>query len=297
MTRSYAVVTPARDEADNLPRLAASLAGQTVLPAAWYVVENGSTDGTLALALGLEAEHEWIHVLSLPGATAVERGAPIVRALHAGLDAMTVTPDVVVNVDADVSFEPGYFERLLARFDEDPGLGIASGSAYELERGEWRQRHVTGSTVWGAARAYRWSCLQELLPLEERMAWDGLDEFRANARGWRTLAFVDLPFHHHRREGERDGSVWRAGMNQGRAAHYLGYRFWYLVLRAGWNARRSPGSLAMIPGYLTSAARREEQSADPTARAYLRGQQSLRNLRTRSREARGRRTTLPSAPK
>ena len=61
-------------------------------------------------------------------------------------------PDVVVNLDADVSFEPDFFERLLDAFAADPTLGIASGTCYELEGGDWRERHVTGSTVWGATR-------------------------------------------------------------------------------------------------------------------------------------------------
>ena len=39
---------------------------------------------------------------------------------------------------------------------------------------------MTGSTVWGATRAYRWECLQQVLPLEERLGWDGIDEFKAN---------------------------------------------------------------------------------------------------------------------
>ena len=155
------------------------------------------------------------------------------RALQAGIAALAPEPpEIVVNVDADISMEADYFERLLERFDADSSLGIASGSAFELQRGSWQQRYVTGTTVWGASRAYRWECLQELLPLEERVAWDGVDEFKANARGWRTTAFEDLPFRHHRREGERDGSAWRARRNQGDAAYYLGYRPWYLVLRA-----------------------------------------------------------------
>jgi hypothetical protein len=195
----------------------------------------------------------------------------------------------VVSVDADVSFEPDYFERLLARFETESSLGIASGSAYELRRGKWRQRHVTGTTVWGASRAYRWRCLQDILPLEERMAWDGLDEFKANALGWRTAAFEDFPFRHHRREGERDGSSWRAALNQGRAAHYLGYRFWYLVLRAFWNARREPGALGMVVGYGAAAVAGNPRSSDHEARAYIRRQQSLRNLRLRALEAAGRR--------
>ncbi len=185
--RSYAVITPVRDEIQNLPRLAASLAAQTERPRAWLIVDNGSEDGTPELALELARAHSWIRLLSVTGAVAAERGAPIVRALHAAVDDLTADPpDFAVNIDADISFEPDYVARLLDRFDEDAALGIASGSAFELQDGDWRQRHVTGSTVWGASRAFRWACLQDVLPFEERVAWDGIDEFKANARGWRT---------------------------------------------------------------------------------------------------------------
>ncbi len=290
MIRSYAVVTPARDEVENLPRLGASLAAQTILPRAWKIVDNGSSDGTLDLATQLAAEHEWIEVLSLPGTSVADRGGPVVRALQAGIGRLEAhPPDVLVNVDADISMEPDYFERLLAKFDADTSLGIASGSAFELRRGIWEQRFVTGSTVWGASRAYRWECLQELLPLEERVAWDGVDEFKANARGWRTTAFEDLAFRHHRREGERDGTAWRARANQGRAAHYLGYRPWYLVLRALWNARREPAAFGMVWGYAAAALEHAERTSDQEGRAYLLRQQSPRNLRRRALEALGRR--------
>ncbi len=290
MLLSYAVVTPARDEAENLPRLAASLAAQTVPPRSWAIVDNGSTDGTLAVAVELAARHDWISVLSLPGSTVADRGAPVVRALQAGIAALAPDPPrIVVNVDADISMDTDYFERLLGRFDADGSLGIASGSAFELHGGAWKQRFVTGSTVWGASRAYRWECLQELLPLEERIAWDGVDEFKANARGWRTAAFEDIPFRHHRREGARDGGAWRARANQGAAAHYLGYRLWYLVLRAAWNARREPAALGLVWGYASSALSCADRSADVEARAYLRRQQSMRNLRKRALEASGRR--------
>ena len=290
MTGRYDVITPARDEAANLPRLASCLAAQTARPRTWTIVDNGSTDETIAIAGRVAVEHDWVRVTSVPGSSAADRGAAVVRALQAGVAAVSPDPpEFVVNVDADVSMEPEYFEQLVAKFDADPSLGIASGSAYELEEGRWRRRHVTGSTVWGASRAYRWDCLQEILPLEERIAWDGIDEFKANVRGWHTEAFEELPFRHHRREGERDGAMWRARRNQGLAAHYLGYRPWYLVLRSLWNARRELSALAMIAGYADAAVRRTPRSSDGSARAYLRSQQSVRALRLRAREAAGRR--------
>jgi glycosyltransferase involved in cell wall biosynthesis len=284
------VVTPARDEAANLPRLASCLAGQTCPPTTWVIVENGSSDGTLELARDLSAEHPWVQVVSLPGSSSADRGAPVVRALNAGIATLTEPPEVFVNVDADISMEPDYFERLLAKFRADPSLGIASGSAYELRRGTWEQRYVTGSTVWGASRAYRWECLHDVLPFEERVAWDGVDEFKANARGWRTVAFEELPFRHHRREGERDGTPWRARRNQGQAAYYLGYRPWYLILRALWHTRREAAALGLIFGYAQAAWRQEPTNSDAQARAYLRGQQSIRNLPQRLLEATGKRS-------
>src|SRR4051812_44518439 len=104
MIRTYSVVTPARDEALNLPKLAASLAAQTVLPTLWTIVDNGSSDGTLEVARRLASEHGWIRVLSLPGAPVADRGAPVVRALQAGIASHSDPPEVLVNVDADITF-------------------------------------------------------------------------------------------------------------------------------------------------------------------------------------------------
>ena len=39
---TYAIVTPARNERDNLRRLADSVCGQTHLPAEWVIVDDGS---------------------------------------------------------------------------------------------------------------------------------------------------------------------------------------------------------------------------------------------------------------
>jgi poly-beta-1,6-N-acetyl-D-glucosamine synthase len=283
----YVAVTPARDEVGNLERLADALAAQTVPPDAWVIVDNGSTDGTVELAQELAAERAWIRLLRIPGERDPVRGRPIVRALHAGIASLEPLPEIIVSLDADISFEPDYFKRLLAAFAADERLGIASGSGWELERGAWAQRHLTGSTVWGASRAYRRECLRDVLPFEERLGWDGIDEFKANARGWTTRTLVDLPFRHHRIEGERDGA-WQSRVEQGRAAHYMGYRAWYLALRALHHARRQPAAIGLIWGYATAGP---ERMADADARAYVRRQQRLRNVPVRAAEALGRRAT------
>ncbi|MGH2798629.1 MAG: glycosyltransferase [Thermoleophilaceae bacterium] len=285
---SYAAITPARNEVENLRRLADCLLEQTIRPSAWIVVDNGSTDTSPDLVADLSREHGWILAIAVPGEKTAVPGAPVVRAFHAGLAELDDLPDVVVKLDADVSMERSYFERLLGAFADDPALGIASGACYELEDGAWRERHVTGDHVRGASRAYRRECLEAVLPLEERMGWDGIDELKAAVRGWRTSIVRDLLFYHHRAVGERDGASHRRWVAQGRGARYMGYRFSYLCLRTLHHSRRNPAAFAMLWGYAAAALRREPVCADAEARAYLRRQQSVRRLRARMREASGR---------
>jgi glycosyltransferase involved in cell wall biosynthesis len=285
---TYAVITPARDEAGNLPRLATSLAKQTVLPSTWVIVDDGSTDETGAVADRLASAHPWVVFVRNPSSSPIERGGKVVRAFQAGLRGLERQPGIVVKVDADVSFPEDYFERLRQAFASDPRIGMASGSAYELQHGTWRPRYMTSGSLWGAARAYRWECLQDVLPLEERMGWDGIDALKAGLAGWETRIVTGLHFRHYRIEGERDGRRTRAWTAQGHASHYMGYRFSYLVVRSLHHAVRDPAAVAMITGYLVAAIKREKRCNDELVRRRLRERQRLRSLPTRAKEALGR---------
>jgi glycosyltransferase involved in cell wall biosynthesis len=280
------LVTAVRDEEDNLPRLADALLSQSVAPSGWTIVDTGSSDGTVAIAEAAASRHPWIGVIRAPSPRRA-RGAPIVRAIELAADACANhPPDLFVNIDADVSFAPDFLERLAEAFDADPTLGIAGGTCYEASRGDWHERFVTGSSVWGATRAYRWACLADVRPLEPRMGWDGIDELRAQARGWSTATLRGLPFRHHRPEGALD-PAWRRYVGEGATAHFMGYRPFYLLLRALHHARRHPAAVAMAAGFVIRALARRPRLDDLLARAYLRDQQRLGRLRTRARESRG----------
>jgi biofilm PGA synthesis N-glycosyltransferase PgaC len=179
-------------------------------------------------------------------------------------------------VDADVSFEPDFFERLVGAFEDEPDLGIASGACWELEDGEWTRRKVVESHPRGATRAYRWACVDDLMALEPKMGWDGLDEVRVNLRGYETRTIVDLPFRHHRPEGGRERGRLGASALKGRACWYMGYRPSYLLLRALYRSRRDPAAIAMVWGYAAAAAGRVQRVSDPRMVARLREQQRLR---------------------
>lgn len=285
---SYALVTPVRDEAENLARLGDCIVRQTMLPTQWVIVDNGSRDETAAVAERFAAADAWVTVLSSPATPRAVPGAPIVRAFKRGVEALQGDPDVIVKLDADVSFGDDYFERVVRAFAERERLGIASGVCLELDEGEWRPTHVTGDHARGAARAYRAACLAEVSPLEERVGWDGIDELKATVLGWET-GILPIPFRHHRPVGIRDGSRFRRWSALGECSHYMGYRWSYLLVRAAFQVRRDRAAVAMVVSFVAAAARRKPRLADSRAVEYLRDQQRLRHLPQRAREATGRR--------
>ena len=277
---TYAIVTPARNERDNLERLAESVLAQDHAPASWVIVDDGSDDGMYEVADDLAQRHDWILVVETGEdaanlAMGRRRGRDLL-AFRRGLSSLPAPVDVFVKVDADTSFEPDYFARLLDRFAEQPDLGIAGGTCYEVIDGEWQRVKVSGSHPRGASRAYRWALLDDVFALEPEMGWDGVDEVMAELRGYRTAGFTDFGFRHHRKVGEREGRL-RAGAALGRQAWYMGYRPSYLLLRALYRARENFASLAMVWGYAWSAASGAPQCPNPTVTRRVREGQRLRD--------------------
>jgi poly-beta-1,6-N-acetyl-D-glucosamine synthase len=272
--------------------LASTVLAQTLRPAAWVIVNDGSTDRTGELASELAHRHPWITVVhSGREHGRVADGRREGRALlsfQEGVETLGRPVTLVTKLDADVTLPPRYFEQIAAAFADDARLGIASGGRCELEGGRWRRRHLTGTAVEAACRTYRWTCWQDVQPLAPRMGWDGLDLAHAVVAGWRTLVVPDLEFRHHRPMGGRERGRLRARAAEGAAAHFMAYRPSYLLLRALWHARREPTALAMVWGFAAAVVRRCPQCDDPAARTHVRRQQSARRLGHRLREARGR---------
>src|SRR5579862_5318218 len=102
---SYVIITPARNEAQYIGLTLQSMVKQTVRPAKWVIVSDGSTDGTDDIVRKYAADHPWIELLQMPERR--ERNfAGKVLAFNAGYDSVKQTRfDAIGNLDGDASFD------------------------------------------------------------------------------------------------------------------------------------------------------------------------------------------------
>jgi poly-beta-1,6-N-acetyl-D-glucosamine synthase len=277
---TYSVISPVRDEADYLAITAASLVAQTHRPLQWVIVDDGSTDGTRAIAEEWASAHPWISVVSSEKRHERARGAPIVAAFNRGLRELEQRPVVLVKLDGDLFLPAHYFAWVAAVFGRDPRAGVVGGTVWMPEAGRWRLDYgKTSHNVHGVAKAYRYDCLEEIGGLQESMGWDGIDEYAARARDWRVHALGELSILHYKPRGSKQRPL-QARWEEGRGNAFMGYRWQFMLLRAAYRGMverpRLLGGLALLTAYLDARIRRLPQVSDPGAIAELRREQAER---------------------
>ena len=295
---SYSVVSPVRDEAQHLPRTAIAMLAQTHRPLEWIIVDDGSTDGTRAIAEGYASDHDWIRVISARRRHGRARGAPIVEAFEDGRAMLREWPDVIVKLDGDLFFPSHYFAWVGATFARDPRAGVVGGVVWIHDGERWRLDGRAPRNVNGVAKAYSTDCLDDIGGLRRSMGWDGIDEYAARARGWNVHVLDELSILHYKPRGSKQ--PWhRARWEEGLGNHYMGYDFRFLLLRAGYRMLverpRVLGGVVLGAGFAYASLRSLPQVDDAAAIRELRTEQRarMRHLLTGKPDATARPATLP----
>jgi succinoglycan biosynthesis protein ExoA len=116
---SVSVVIPCRDESEFIEELLDAVRAQECPPVETIVVDNGSTDDSVAIVERYAARHPEMPVSVLhcrrPGAAA---------AMNTGIRA--AKGDVIVRIDGHSKPRPDYIRRAVAHLDE-PRAGVAGG--------------------------------------------------------------------------------------------------------------------------------------------------------------------------
>lgn len=277
----YVLIMPARNEADYIEKTIASVIGQTKLPERFVIVNDASTDRTGEMARAAAARFPWIEVIDCPPRD--ERSfAGKVHAFNAGLARLRDVPyEIVGNLDADISFEPDYFEFLLRKFEEMPRLGVAGTAMREEAYDALTDSFYHIHDVFGACQLFRRTCFEEVggyTPVK----WGGIDWIAvrmARYRGWETRSFLEKTFFHHRPMGATETNIWKARFDYGRKDYFLGNHPLWQVFRVAFQMLKRPyaiGGLILLYGYVHSLIMRVERPVPPELLRFHRREQVQR---------------------
>ena len=279
---SYAVVSPAKDEAERIGKTIDSMIRQTQHPVRWVIVDDGSSDKTYELAKAYETSHPWITVIRIERDAARRIGSAEIRAFEAGFQLIAHENfDLIVKLDCDLILPPDYFERLAAYFDADPSLGIASGVYLEQRGTDWTEINMPTYHASGASKMVRRHCLSDIGGFPLAPGWDTADEIKAQAKGWNTKHFTDLKFYHLRREGSAIGN-WKTGILHGRVYYVTDGGLLFLVLksihRVFFGKPFLLGGLALLWGYFKAFLSEEPRLITTLEAKFYRRQLNRRVL-------------------
>jgi len=284
---SYVLVTPARNEEAFLENTIRSVIAQTVVPKRWVIVSDGSTDRTDEIARHYAVQHSWMELIRMPE-HADRQFAAKVHCFRAGYERVRdLEFDIVGNLDADLTFEPDYVEYLLAKFSENPRLGVAGTPFVEGPSSTYDYRFTNIEHVSGACQLFRRECFESIggyTPIKGG-GIDWVAVTTARMKGWQTRTFTEKTLRHHRIMGTGRASRLGARYSLGQQDYYLGNHPLWQLSRMFYQMKFRPyivGGLALFWGYAIAGLQRRKKPVPEELVAFIRREQ-IERLREKAR--------------
>ena len=268
---SIALITPVKDELENLPKYIASIESQSVPISCLVIVENDSTDGTSEYLEELKSLRN-VTVLKVIHMSFEDKsyrvGKNYAALINRGLEWLRdqefyASLDYIGILDCDVFPEREYYEKLTGFLNRNPEVGISSGQTYTPEG----ELHIADSNfVRGHSRIWRKKCLDETgYPLVYTA--DTVSVAMAHLKGWKTQT------HKSARVVSREINVkLGSARSKGYHAYYRGHTLFYMVLKLLYFTLKGNPLMGFerLSGYVQGMAQRKPRIENRAVRKYFR---------------------------
>ncbi len=277
--KKYILITSARNEQDYIEETIKSVVTQNLKPLLWIIISDGSTDGTDDIVKRYAAQYEFLKYLRNDN-TANRNFASKVYAINLALSTIkNIDSDFIGILDADITFEPNYYELIIDQFVKNPNLGIAGGDFFDIINGRKIKVVKTPDSVRGGIQLFRKECLNQIgdfTPLENG-GEDVITEVTARMNGWKVQSFDHLILLHHRLTGTEGFSILKSKFREGILSHSMGYSPIYQFVKSIYRLSERPyiitGVLHLL-GYLWGYIGKNKVKVSDEFKSYLRKEQN-----------------------
>lgn len=277
ISRKYIVVTPCKNEGNNLPNLIQSMVAQTIRPVLWVIADDGSTDNTHEIIKEAKEKHEWIQSIRF-GKSKRDTGLHLAKLMKKSFDFAIeycmkngINYDYLSNVDGDIILEYTFFENLMVEFEKDNKLGIASGGTRQIVGDRVIHDKAGINEPSGGHMVIRRKCFEECggIPISH-YALDSVLKAKAILRGWKTRRFEENIATEVRGAHSACG-YWHGYMVRGKSSYYLNLNPIHVMIRSIIYSFKRPYyiGIAHLVGYFCSLILKKEQIYDNEIKKYF----------------------------
>ncbi len=115
-----------------------SVMAQSIPPALWVVVDDGSTDDTPSILQSYCARMPYLRIVRRADRGRRSVGPGVIDAFYAGLETVALEDfDYICKLDLDLDLPPRYFATLIERMEANPRLGTLSGKPVFRRSAYW----------------------------------------------------------------------------------------------------------------------------------------------------------------
>ena len=275
--RRYCLITPCRNEAKFIRTTLETTCAQSIPPAHWVIVDDGSTDETPAILAEFAARFPFIEVVKRRDRGRRAVGPGVIEAFYDGLARIDLRAfDYVVKFDGDLELQHRYFERVMELMEADPSLGNLSGKLFERRPdGSLFEERTGDENAVGPIKFYRTECFEQIGGFVREVGWDGIDGHVCRLNGWIAQSIHDpeLKIIHLRPMGSSQENIVVGRVRWGRGKYFMGSAWYYVLAAAIYRSIEPPYALAglgIMYGYLRALVVGHRRYENPEYRRYLR---------------------------
>lgn len=277
-TSNYLIISPCRNEAEYMRRTLDSIVDQSVRPALWLIVDDGSTDDTPEILAEYAKKHDFIQIIPRKNRGHRSVGPGVIEAFYSGYQAVKTDEfDYICKLDLDLDLPPRYFEVLLQRMAENPRIGTCSGKPFFIDKksGKMVSEKCGDENSVGMTKLFRKTCFDQVGGFVQQVMWDAIDGHRCRMIGWIACSWdePDLRFIHLRPMGSSQQNMLTGRMRHGFGQYFMGTGLLYMAASAVFRMSHPPyiiGGSAMLWGYIKSMLTGKERLQDIKFRKFLR---------------------------
>lgn len=289
MSRSYVLVTAAYNEEGRIEETIKSVINQTHIPRKWIIVSDSSTDRTDDIIRDYAARYKFITYARQEkrdiDAKRLEKvSIAQARAMALALEQLhDVEYEFLGNLDADITFEAEYYEKVINKLCDDPILGIAGGGAYNinpdgtLAPGGFIKPYFVG----GPIQLFRRKCLEDIGGYSPYGHSDCIAIAKARMKGWKVQCFPEIRAFHHEVPSNTVREKMPTCFRMGQMDYIMGGLFIFEVVRCTVRMFNKPfllAGIAMLSGYVWGFITRKKIQISNDVIKYMQAEQMQKLL-------------------